>query len=337
MDQHPIPRQITTFEFKLIGFFTVKQFLYILFFVPIGFLVYFIFPIPLLNILLGLIVGGFGFALALVPINERPLDIWIKNLIKRLTSPTQYTYHKHNSPIYFFDNLYFVSDPHRVLTHIESEEKLAAYLARTQAAAQPTPQRPSLASLFTKPKKEASPQPVLQPAVISPSPSTAPAPQVQNQLKESVPVMPESKVLPVETPTSKVPIGPHTPLPDKLVFKEPVVTKPAVPASSTAAPTQSVSNPISSPKPPFFTGTVKNNKLMPLPGVLVYVKDSTGKTLRLLKTNPHGVFATFSPLPPGVYSFELKDPRNSYFFDTMNKEVVELNPIPFEFISKELL
>src|SRR5438270_526220 len=34
MEQHAIPRQITSFEFKLIGFMTLKQFLYLLVFLP---------------------------------------------------------------------------------------------------------------------------------------------------------------------------------------------------------------------------------------------------------------------------------------------------------------
>jgi F-type H+-transporting ATPase subunit alpha len=52
MEQHPIPRQITTFEFKLIGFMTLKQFLYILISIPAGFVVYKVFPIPILNIVM---------------------------------------------------------------------------------------------------------------------------------------------------------------------------------------------------------------------------------------------------------------------------------------------
>jgi hypothetical protein len=87
---------ITSFEFKLIGFMTLKQFLYLVIFAPIGYIVYWLFPIPLLNILMGIAVGGIGLALAFVPINDRPLDVWIKNMWKRLNSPTQYFYRKNN-------------------------------------------------------------------------------------------------------------------------------------------------------------------------------------------------------------------------------------------------
>ena len=135
MEQHPIPRQITTFEFKLIGFLTLRQFLYLVISLPIAYVLFRIIPIPLLNILAAGVCAAFGAALAFLPINDRPMEVWIRNFIKRLNSPTQYTYMKHNSPLYFLRNLYFVSDPHRVLAHVESQEKLAAYLATTQQAA----------------------------------------------------------------------------------------------------------------------------------------------------------------------------------------------------------
>ena len=63
MEQHPIPRQITSFEFKLIGFMTLKEFLYVVIFAPLGYIVYSLFPIPFLNIILGLAVGFFAVSI----------------------------------------------------------------------------------------------------------------------------------------------------------------------------------------------------------------------------------------------------------------------------------
>ena len=84
-------------------------------------------------------------------------------------------------------------------------------------------------------------------------------------------------------------------------------------------------------------GVVKNNKQMPLPGILIYVKDMQHTALRLLKTNPNGVFATYSPLPAGEYYIEMKDPNGRFFFDTMKIRVESENPAPFQFYSKELI
>jgi hypothetical protein len=266
--EHPIPRQITTFEFKLIGFLTIKQFIYLIVFIPTAYVVYMLFPIPLLNILLAFCVGGLGVALAFVPINDRPMDVWMKNLVKRLTSPTQYTYHKSNSSIYFLKDLFFSSNPHITLTHIESQQKLANYLNKTRA---PSPVNPNKATVIE---------------------------MLQNP---------------------------------SLLLKKEVPPPAAHPSQSELFPSPDYH------KKPFFNGTIKNHKLIPLPGIMIYVKDSANNVIRILKTNPHGVFATFSPLPAGVYTIETKDPKSTYFFDTMKINLNESSSKPIEIYSKELL
>ena len=283
MEQHAIPRQITSFEFKLVGFMTLKQFLYIVIFGPLGYIVYIIFPIPLINILLGIVVVVFGVALAFVPINERPLDIWIRNIWKRLNSPTQFIYHKHNRPITLLQNLYFVSDPHHVMAHIESQQMLAAYLEKTKQTIQPNPQKKQIQQAF---QNQASPPPPIQTTSMQ---TTAPVTQIHNT---------------------------------------PVISQ----QSATIA-----SPPVQNEHKPFFIGTVKNGKRIPLSGILLYVKNDQNVPVRLLKTNQHGIFATFNPLPAGEYIFEIKDPKSSYLFDTMKIAIQDINTKSIEFYSKELM
>lgn len=293
MEQHPIPRQITTFEFKLIGFMTLKQFIYLVIFIPLGLIVYFLFPIPLVNILLGVMVGAMGAAFAFVPINERPLDVWVKNLYKRLTSPTQYVYRKHNLALNFIKNLYFVTDPHKVMAHIESQEMLAAYLAKAKTNMPQSNRKQAIQTLLRKPTAELNPK---KPVAIA-------VPQV---IPSNVPSVSSS------TPGSPPPV--------------PVVIPPSTPPSFTGGQPH-----------PFFIGVVKNNKQIPLPGIMIYVKDEKEAVVRLLKTNPHGVFATYNPISPGEYAFEVKDPKGGYFFDTMKYNVQPENPTEIEIYSKELL
>lgn len=297
MEQHPIPRQITSFEFKLIGFMTLKQFLYLVIFAPAGYIVFIIFPIPLLNVLLGLGVGFLGIALAFMPINERPLDVWIKNIWKRLNSPTQFTYHKHNEPITLLQNLYYVADPHHVMAHIESQQMLAAYLAKTNQTMQPSPQKKQVQMSFQD--KPTSPLPV-QGVVAAPViDATVPAQTAQQVV--------DAFTSPVATP----PPAPAQPVPDPSM--PPVARK------------------------PFFIGTIKNGKHIPLPGILIYVKNQANTPVRLLKTNQYGIFATFNTLPAGEYTFEIKDPKNSYLFDTMKIAIQDSNPKSIDIFSKELL
>ncbi|MCA9371821.1 carboxypeptidase regulatory-like domain-containing protein [Candidatus Woesebacteria bacterium] len=275
MDQHPVPRQITTFEFKLIGFMTLKQFIYIIIFAAIGFIVYKLIPTPIVNILGGVLVGLVGAALAFIPIQDRPLDEWIKNFIKRMRSPTQYRYKKNEESVYFLKDLYFVSDPHLALTHIESKDKLAAYMSEKKAA-----EEQSLEARRNKKKNH-----------------------IDDLLKKqgkqpSVEFFQGSKT---KQPTAKERLG-----------------------------EQQLQH-------PYLSGVVKNRKQIPIPGVLVSVRDTNGQQVRLLKTNPHGVFATYSPLQEGDYVFELSDPNTHYFFDTMKLHVGTEKIDSLTFFSKEML
>lgn len=271
MEQHPVPRQITSFEFKLIGFMTLKQFLFLIAFVPIGVLVYFIVPIPIIRHLLGFLVAMVGVLIAFVPINDRPMDVFIKNLFKRLMSPTQYTYLKHNPPIYFLNKLYFLSDPHHVFSHIDSQEKLNKYLAEHQVPVEPdhTPQRVR---------------------------------GVQQALKGA-------KNMPVAKGT---PIG------------------------GGMRPAAAGIQPAAAQKHPYLVGVVRTRRETALPGILIYIKDAASRPVRLLKTNPNGVFATFTALPPADYIIEVKDPKNAHFFDTI-KVHLPLAARSLDIISRELL
>lgn len=98
MEAHAVPRQITTFEFKLIGFLTLKQFIYLLFATGIALVTYYGIPIPIINVFVTAIVVAGGLAIAFVPINERPMDVWIRNFFKKLLSASQYYYIKKNDP-----------------------------------------------------------------------------------------------------------------------------------------------------------------------------------------------------------------------------------------------
>ena len=133
MEQHAIPRQITTFEFKLIGFFTIKQFLYLVVGAGFGLLAYFLIPaVSLVNFAVGGSVFGVFAAFALVKYNERSMDIWIKNLAKRLTSPSQYFFHKINPSPDFLKDVKIYLDPSLAASHIDARKKLNSYVGSPQ-------------------------------------------------------------------------------------------------------------------------------------------------------------------------------------------------------------
>jgi hypothetical protein len=94
MDNHPIPQDITGFEFKLIGNMTLKQFAYIAGGAIIG-LGFYALPIfAFIKIPIALIFVGIGVLFAFIPFQGRPLDLMIKNFFKAALNPTQYIYQK---------------------------------------------------------------------------------------------------------------------------------------------------------------------------------------------------------------------------------------------------
>ena len=94
MEQHPIPQQITSYEFKLVGEMTLKQFgkaaggIVIAMLINAAPLVFFIkWPLVFL-----FAVGG--LALAFVPFQDRPLETWLMAFLRSIYNPTMFIYKK---------------------------------------------------------------------------------------------------------------------------------------------------------------------------------------------------------------------------------------------------
>ena len=97
IENHPIPQDITGFQFKLIGNMTIKQFAYLAGGMVTAWILYISPLLFLLKIPLAIISAGAGASLAFLPINGRPLDILIVNFIKAAFRPTQYVYQQTGS------------------------------------------------------------------------------------------------------------------------------------------------------------------------------------------------------------------------------------------------
>jgi len=94
MQQHPVPQNITSYRFRLIGEMTLGQFARL----AIGCLIALLFyalPLP------GFIKWSFiflfacgGALLAFAPVEGRPLEVWIISFFKSIYSPNQYLWRK---------------------------------------------------------------------------------------------------------------------------------------------------------------------------------------------------------------------------------------------------
>lgn len=216
MEQHPIPQNITGFEFKLIGEMTVKQFAYL---VVCVILAYIVWVIPLYAILkwpLIFILVLLGIGLAFVPVQGRPLDKWLMNFIKALFAPSQYIFHKEGTePDFFAVTTTTVKATQAAKPSIQdqSQTRLHQLLSQTVPNSQPSQVSESVAKLAAyddlfkevpqqsppaekeTPKEELKESPT-QSAAQSPTPST----QVQNEVQ--VPITPIHAELVAPTPST---------------------------------------------------------------------------------------------------------------------------------------
>lgn len=265
MEPHPVPRQITTFEFKLIGFMTLKEFAYMIVFAALATATYFLIPGELFKYIGAALVFGVGIFLAFYKYNERSVDVWIRNLLLKLFSSSQYYYHKRNDPPSFLENIIY--DKSIAVLHTDAQKKLTSYLGK-----------------------------VGNPPVSKEEAKT----NVGQTVPENAPEIPPREMsqpihAPIEAPDSVVPVAPDLPTGEA-----------GVPQT-----TQTLEHPA-------LSGIVKNGKDLPLPNILVYVKNKDGQIARILKTNIHGMFSTTKPLGDEPVVLEPKDSANRFFFDTLN-------------------
>lgn len=102
MREHPVPQNITTYQFRLIGNMTVKQFLVLLAGGAGGFLFYSTNLLPIIKWPLVLLSVFIGILMAFVPFEDRTLDQWLVNFIKAIYKPTKFYWSRESRVPEFF-------------------------------------------------------------------------------------------------------------------------------------------------------------------------------------------------------------------------------------------
>ena len=127
-EAHPIPQDITGFQFKLIGDMTVKQFAYLATGAIAAWIVYLLPIFLFIKLPISLFFLGFGIALAFIPVDGRPLDLMIVHFFKAVFSPTQYIYQKQGA------NLAVAGGETADLTKTLSQNQLQTFLNKLPKA-----------------------------------------------------------------------------------------------------------------------------------------------------------------------------------------------------------
>src|SRR3989304_4460202 len=102
MEQHPIPQQISSYQFRLVGDMTLKQFSQLAGGALISLALYASPLHPFIKWPLIIISFLFGAALAFLPIEDRPLSTWIIIFFRSIYSPTYFVWNKSIKPRDFF-------------------------------------------------------------------------------------------------------------------------------------------------------------------------------------------------------------------------------------------
>lgn len=130
MEQHPVPQNITSFEFRLIGDMTPKQFGFL---AGGAILAYIIWQLPIPGFIktpIAFLIAFLGFAFAFLPYEDRPLHRWLAAFLKSIYSPTQYVFRKTEEiPIYLRPD--FLAATQKIMPVFrvgESRQKLEEYL-----------------------------------------------------------------------------------------------------------------------------------------------------------------------------------------------------------------
>jgi len=330
MEPHPIPQNVTTFQFHLIGDMTLKQFIYLALGSGIAYVLFvFVSPIyPLIAWPAILISASSGFALAFLPINSRPLDSWIGAFLKAVYSPTKRVWEKEGKT--FKEEPLFNS---RLLTFTQGLQSSAPTPPSPTPIAQKPPPKPAAPSLPTSEElaktvdlaKEAQ---ALQMKIIQTERNLGQIKQA-SQAQGSIPVDYSEQVNAIlaelQNLVSKA---------SEIKSKIDTVTKPEAQAKPMeAVPSQAIKEKVKvvipvKPKPSqlalttfpnVISGVVKDKMNNYLEGVVAVIYDKEGLPVRALKTNKLGQFTGSTPLPNGVYILELE--KDNFTFDVLQIEL----------------
>lgn len=341
MEQHPIPQNVTTFQFHLVGDMTLKQFIYLAAGSGLAYFVFvfFVADYPYLAWPLILISAGLGTAFAFLPINSRPLDYWTAAFLKAIYSPTKRVWKKNNKS--------YKEDPtfsSRLLTYLASLQPPVYNLPPAEKVEVGTQKSEVIQSLPTPEQLEKTvdlarqaqslqmkiiqtERTLNQIKTIAQNPTQIPVDytkQVSNALSDLQNLVTKASQIkqqiefvhqPEDTKTQPAPI---TSRPKVTVI---VPTKPKV--TQVALTTF----------PNVINGIIKDANENYLEGVVVVIYDKEGLPVRALKTNKLGQFTGSTPLPNSTYTVELE--KDGFVFDVLQVELTGTTLPPLTITAKQ--
>ncbi len=264
IQQHPLPQDISSYRFRLIGDMTLKQFASLGIFIILAIIAYSI-PLPFFfkyPIVFAFLLLGIG--MAFLPVQGRSLDIWLIAFIKSIYSPTQYSW-----------------------------KRTPASTAGTETAVPTKENNLQITQPVTNARIEITPSPIIspqQPESVSTTPTTQPA--VTAPVTETVAT--PTDVIPEPTTTIKETV------PEPTTTSQPLPPAQSVTVAEIPAPTVNLPIPFTPTTPNTLVGLTLTPTGHILDSVLVEIKKDN-LTLRATKSNKLGQFMFARPLDSGLF------------------------------------
>lgn len=357
MQEHPIPQNVTGYEFHLIGQMTLKQFLEVAAGILIAVLINTTNLPQVIKVPCMILSALTGAAIAFVPLEGRPLDRWFIAFIKSIYQPTLYFWKKSDTtpPVFAYTPPRVLDTSVKVDLSPLRKTRVTEYLSSMQTPKQePDEDATAVASvlaLFSSPQTPLpATTPTLSPTSTSTSPTTLPTPSTisaplpsqsvpvfsappvpahpPSTTEEKVVIVPKSTPISVEKTATPIPSSITTPVVGQLqeVFSQESTStsleaKPAVTDTSLPFPTKPT-------QPNMVVGMVmgSDNKIVEN-AIVTILRKSDGTPMRALRTNSLGQFSIATPLESGEYVLSVE--HDGYHFDnasiSLNNQV--LGPI----------
>ena len=365
MDNHPIPQDVTNFQFRLIGDMTLKQFGYIaggviFAWVMLASPLFFLFKLVFAG---GCVLGA--VILAFVPIDGRPSDVMVLHFIKALFNPTQFIYQKGSQQAAPPTQKMNTTTPAPQQKKDEPEEEKVKIQTTPQiaTAAVQSMQQQELPAIQPSAPVQIPPQPLqtettpesMQREAILENQVT----QLSHELQEAKEQEKEitntdaaaathQKVITLEQTLQEL-MQQKEDLEQKLIELQKALTQKnqQVYTPSVAEPVQetqhvrkipkqmaaSTGTPLVPDVANLVTGVIKDPRGNVLPNILIEVKDKDGNPVRAFKTNQLGQFAAATPLTSGLYTISFEDPGGKQSFDSVEISADNQILLPLEIIS----
>ncbi|MEI6690759.1 MAG: carboxypeptidase-like regulatory domain-containing protein [bacterium] len=322
---HAIPQNVTQYQFRLVGDMTLKQFLELAAGLLLAYLFYssnliFLFKYPL-----ALASVFFGVALAFIPIEDRPLDLWIINFIKAIYGPTRFIWEKsHVIPSLFLYEKPAVIANNTSTKTIKAPGKAVVIPVKSDLSSQEVTQIDRLNSLYVTPTS-------LTPVVDNSKPSVTirKLSTTQNAPPQNPPsISPESLTVaakPEQTTEESKAISTAEPNLEASRLNSVFSSKEASPQKAVAA--ANISLPATPTTPNIISGLVLDQKNKLIENAIVQISNPGGITERAVRTNILGQFAISTPLNNGTYYLEVESDVATFPKTSLILEGKVLSPI----------